>query len=123
MLAPKQVLSRHLNRGVSKGLSSWHAKIVSANQDKYFHSPYYLEQNQRHLPVLLSDKIVSVPSAFLEPEDADNEMRTRNDRRGSQKAPMPELILLGQVKAQLACKDPAPHTGLPAQDNLNYGRP
>ena len=38
----KRLLSRYLFRGVIVGLVSWHAKILSVNQDLGFHSPYVL---------------------------------------------------------------------------------
>ncbi len=34
------MLSRRPSRGGLIGLNSWHAKIVSANQDFHFQSPY-----------------------------------------------------------------------------------
>ena len=38
-MALQRVLSRHPSRGELIGLYSWHANIVSASQDLYFHSP------------------------------------------------------------------------------------
>ena len=37
----QQVLSRHPSKGRPIGLSSWHAKIVSVNQDLVCRSLYY----------------------------------------------------------------------------------
>ncbi len=50
-------------------------------------------------------------------------MRPRNSRRGSQKAPMLELILAFELVAWLACKDSAPQTDLLEQGSLSHGYP
>ena len=48
-MAPKRVLSRHPSRGMLIGLDSWHAEILSADQNLSCHSPYC--HNPLHLGV------------------------------------------------------------------------